>query len=163
VKKLIFLTGAMGSGKSTILSLANAVEQSKYIVHCQEFDILGTKQIGADSLSGERKDNVLLSLKNYSGVLVVAGEYYSKQVDIKRYADMGFIQSCILLNVERDVVYGRVLQRGSGSWNEKTYSTNMTNRVNFFKAFPYYKAIWKNNYKHEIVQNFNRLKELCKP
>jgi len=160
VKQAVFLTGAMGAGKSTIIERAAFVGQSNYVCRCQEFDILGRKQFGADSLSGDSKAEVWASLQNYTGKLVIAGQYYSAKKDIGVLQGMGFDLACILLKVPRDVVYRRVLQRGSGGWNENTYASNMRSRVSFFKAFPGPKAIWRNETPAESEANFRKLCQL---
>jgi hypothetical protein len=160
VKRAIFLTGAMGAGKSTIIERATFVEQAGYLCRCQEFDILGRKQLGADSLSGDNKAAVWASLADYAGKLVIAGQYYSAQKDIGILQGLGFELACILLNVPRDVVYDRVLKRGSGGWNENTYASNMRSRISFFKAFPGPKAIWRNETIAESEANFRKLCQL---
>jgi hypothetical protein len=53
-------------------------------------------------------------------MLIIAGQYYSAQKDVGILQGMGFNLVCILLNVPRQVVYDRVLKRGTGSWNENT-------------------------------------------
>jgi dephospho-CoA kinase len=160
MKKAIFLTGSMGSGKSTILKLAEPISNNKYITFCKDFDILGTI-IGADSLSKYKKEDVLNYLKNYKGnKLVIAGEYYSKQKDIDRFINMGFEIYCILLNVDRLTIYKRVLKRGGGKWNENTYKTNITNRVSFFKKFKGEKIILKNYNTDDILDNYNYIKNI---
>tara|TARA_R100000951_G_C2631637_1_gene177853 strand:+ start:304 stop:786 length:483 start_codon:yes stop_codon:yes gene_type:complete len=144
--KAVFLTGSMGSGKSSILEQATFVNQNQFIFECEEYDILGLKQYGADSLSGHSKKNVIDSLVSYSGKkLIIAGEYYSKQVDLERFSKLGFKVSVILLNVDRHEIYNRVLSRGNGQWNENTYKTNLSNRIAFFKAHQGGKWIMKNN------------------
>lgn len=144
--KAVFLTGSMGSGKSTILEKSKFVSQNGFIRSCEDYDILGVSQAGADSLSKYSKADVLSSLENYSGdKLVIAGEYYSKQVDLERFKNMGFEIYVILLNVTREEIYKRVLSRGNGMWKENTYKTNLTNRISFFKAFKGNKWVMKNN------------------
>ncbi len=157
MKQAIFLTGAMGSGKSTLLRNASFVSQDGYICRCKEFDILGRNQLGADSLSNDTKSIVWNSLNAYEGKLIIAGEYYSKQKDINILADMGFSLKCVLLKVPRETIYQRVIKRGAGGWNEKTYATNLVNRVNFFKAFRGPKEIWANSTLEEGVANFGKL------
>jgi dephospho-CoA kinase len=160
MKKAIFLTGSMGSGKSTILKLAEPISQDKYITYCKDFDILGST-IGADSLSKYKKIEVLQYLNSYSGnKLIIAGEYYSKQLDIERFINMGFEIYCILLNVDRQIIYNRVLQRSNGHWNENTYKTNIVNRVNFFKKFKGQKIILKNTEVKDIETNYSYIKNL---
>lgn len=160
MKKAIFLTGSMGSGKSTILKLAEPISSDKYITYCKDFDILGTT-IGADSLSKFKKEEVLKYLNNYAGnKLIIAGEYYSKQLDIQRFINMGFEMYCILLNVDRQIIYNRVLQRGNGHWNEITYKTNMTNRISFFKKFKGKKFILKNTEVEHIATNYDYIKNI---
>lgn len=150
----------MGSGKSTILKKAKVISKSKYITHCEEFDILGDI-IGADSLSSYKKNDVIESLKNYKGKkLVIAGEYYSKQLDIDRFLNLGFKIYCVLLSVDREIIYNRILNRGNGQWKENTYATNITNRVNFFKKFKGHKTILKNNVQQDIEANYNYIKNL---
>lgn len=160
MKRAIFLTGAMGAGKSTMLMRATFVEQAGVICRCQEFDILGRDQIGADSLSGDKKADVWVSLKDYTGKLIIAGQYYSAQKDIGILQGMGFSLACILLQVPRQMVYDRVLKRGAGGWNETTYATNMRSRINFFKAFSGPKAIWQNETLAESEANFRKLCKL---
>ncbi len=158
MKKAIFLTGSMGSGKSSILKLSELLHQDKYIAHCKDFDILGTI-IGADSLSKFKKKDVLDYINSYSGdKLIVAGEYYNKQLDIQRFATMGFELHCILLNVSREVIYARILNRGDGAWNENTYKTNIINRVNFFKKFTGNKIILPNTEYSHLLYNYNYIK-----
>ena len=160
MKKAIFLTGSMGSGKSTILKLAEIISNDKYITFCNDFDILGTI-IGADSLSKHKKEDVLNYLKNYNGnKLIIAGEYYSKQKDIDRFINMGFQIYCILLNVDRDTIYKRVLKRGGGKWNENTYKTNIINRVAFFKKFKGSKVILQNIEIKNIEENYFYIKKI---
>jgi len=141
------LTGSMGSGKSTILKKSSFIEQKGIITRCQEYDILGLNQSGADTLSSYKKNEVFALLAKERSVekLVIAGEYYSKQVDVERLRKMGFQLFCVLLSVERGEIYKRVLERGNGGWKENTYKTNITNRVSFFRNFPYKKWIVKNN------------------
>lgn len=144
--KAIFLTGSMGAGKSTILRRASFLFQQGFVRVCKEYDILGVDQAGADSLSKYKKPEVLNSLLSYKGEkLVIAGEYYSKQLDLDRFKNMGFEVFVILLNVSRDEIYKRVLQRGSGAWNEVTYKTNITNRIGFYKAHKGKKWIMNNS------------------
>jgi len=147
VKKAIFLTGSMGSGKSKILQRTKLISQDGIVTKCLEYDILGLNQSGADTLSGYKKKQVFATLaKEYRGdKLVIAGEYYSKQVDIEIMSNMGFRVFCILLSVDRAEIYKRIMKRGNGGWKENTYKSNITNRVNFFKNFPYKKWIVKNN------------------
>jgi len=147
LKKAIFLTGSMGSGKSTILKKSSFIEQKGIITRCQEYDILGLNQSGADTLSSYKKKEVFGMLAKEQSIekLVIAGEYYSKQVDIERIRKIGFQVYCVLLNVDRNEVYKRVLSRGNGNWNELTYKTNMSLGVNFFRNFPHKKWIVKNN------------------
>lgn len=159
--KAIFLTGSMGSGKSSILNQAKFVSQKNYILKCEEYDILGVKQYGADSLSSYSKQDVINSLECYSGKkLVIAGEYYSKQIDLERFSSLGFDVSVILLNVERQEIYKRVLERGNGQWNENTYKSNLTNRIGFFKAHNGQKWIMKNNTLDQQKSVIDRMLEI---
>ena len=48
MKKAIFLTGSMGSGKSTILERTDFIEQVGYVRRCTDYDILGVSQCGAE-------------------------------------------------------------------------------------------------------------------
>jgi hypothetical protein len=41
----------MGSGKSSILKKSTLIGRSRFIQNCQEYDILGADQSGADTLS----------------------------------------------------------------------------------------------------------------
>lgn len=143
--KCVFLTGSMGSGKSTLLKRASVTRTEGHITYCKEFDILGS-QTGTDILGSYKKYNVLGSLKSFKGdKIVVAGEYYSKGVDIKRFEQLGFDVYCILLDVHRQTIKDRSLQR-SGRWNEKTYDINLRNRINFFnKVSSLRRVIVKNN------------------
>lgn len=160
MKKAIFLTGSMGSGKSTILKTSVVLRQTKFITYCKDFDILGTL-IGADSLSKFKKTDVLESLKFYNGnKIIIAGEYYSKHIDIDRFLFLGFDIYCILLNVDRETIYQRILKRGDGSWNENTYKTNIIQRVNFFKKFKGNKVILKNTDLKDIELIYNYIKLL---
>lgn len=156
MKKAIFLTGSMGSGKSTILERTDFIEQVGYVRRCTDYDILGVSQCGADRLSNYKKVDVLKSLEAYSGEkLLIAGEYYSKNVDLQRFKDLGFKIYVILLHVDRDIIYSRLMHRGGGRWNELTYKTNMNARVSFFKAHKGNKKIMKNNtleQQAEIIQ-----------
>jgi len=161
LKKAIFLTGSMGSGKSTILKKANVLRTNKYTVICDDFDVLGCNIIGADSLSHYKKSEVLNSLKFYNGnKLIIAGEYYSKQVDIQRYLDMGFKLYCILLKVPRGDIYKRIIERGNGNWKEITYTKNITSRINFFKNFKGNKIILENTTKEDIKKIYKYIVEL---
>lgn len=159
--KAVFLTGSMGSGKSSILRCANFVSQHGFVRVCKEFDVLGVDQAGADSLSKYKKNEVLKSLSNYSGKkLVIAGKYYSKQVDLPRFVDMGFEVFVILLNVPRDEIYKRVLKRGSGGWNEITYKTNVLNRVGFYKAHKGKKWIMSNANEQDQQKVLQRILDI---
>jgi dephospho-CoA kinase len=160
VKKVVFLTGSMGSGKSSICAKATAKEKTGFIVKCKEFDILGTKQIGADSLSGYKKEDVMEWLKSYKGKLVIAGEYYSKQKDILFFENLGFDMYCILLKVSRETIYKRILSRGNGAWNELTYTTNLKNRIAFIKKFNGQKFILENETQQHLTDNFKLLASL---
>lgn len=156
--KVIFLTGSMGSGKSSILKKSTLIGRSRFIQYCQEYDILGADKSGADTLSKYNKNEVLSSLVGYKGQkLVVAGEYYSKQIDLKRFKEMGFQIYVILLNVSREEIYRRVLARGSGSWNEKTYETNIKNRVAFYKSHTGRKWIMDNSDEAQQTKVINRI------
>lgn len=160
MKKVVFLTGSMGSGKSSILKKSEIIKTDKYITYCKDFDILGTI-IGADSLSKYKKEDVLQYLNKYQGEkIVIAGEYYSKQKDIQRLIKMGFNMYCILLNVNRETIYKRVLERGGGQWKENTYKTNITNRVNFYKKFIGEKIILPNNEIGDLIINYNFIKNI---
>lgn len=159
--KAIFLTGSMGAGKSTILRRANFVSQQGFVRVCKEYDILGVDQAGADSLSKYKKPEVLNSLLTYKGEkLLIAGEYYSKQLDLQRFKEMGFEVFVILLNVSRDEIYNRVLNRGSGAWNEVTYKTNITNRVSFYKAHKGRKWIMNNTTQEEQDKVVQRILDI---
>ena len=147
----------MASGKSSILKLATPTYQEKYILHCKEFDILGINQNGADSLSAFKKEEVKKQLINYNGKIVVAGVYYTKQVDYEFYKKLGFDIYMVFLNVPRSEIYKRVLKRGSGNWNENTYKTNITQYCNFFKKFKANKKVLSNITEQELVENFNYL------
>lgn len=156
--KAVFLTGSMGAGKSTILNKAEYLRQDGLFRVCKEYDILGVDQNGADSLSKYKKEDVMQAVASYSGKkLVIAGEYYSKQVDLKRFKDMGFTVYVILLNVKREEIYRRVLKRGSGMWNENTYKTNITNRVNFYKSHKGKKWIMNNSNELDQQQVIDRI------
>lgn len=151
----------MGSGKSTILEQSKFIRQKGFIRSCDNYDILGVSQAGADSLSKYSKADVISSLKNYSGEkLLVAGEYYSKQVDLQRFQELGFDIYVILLSVTREEIYKRVLSRGNGLWNENTYRTNLTNRISFFKAHKGRKWIMENNTLEEQKLVIQRLLEI---
>jgi len=161
MKRVVFLLGAMGSGKSTILSMAKPVIQHGYVLKCVEYDILGKSVQGADTLSSHKKEHVIESLASYSGCIVVASQFYSKQIDVSRFDKLGFEQLCFFLSVTRNEVYKRVLKRGGGAWNEKTYETNLKSNIAFYKNFPYKKAIWKNELPEHTGHNFNKLVALC--
>lgn len=160
MKKVVFLLGSMGAGKSTILQEAKPARRDRYITYCDDFDILGS-EIGADSLSGYKKEDVLSSLKNYHGQkLVVAGVYYSKQIDIERFRKLGFEIHCILLSVPREDIYRRVLTRGNGAWNEATYASNLKSAIAFFRKVNGNKTVMKNVEAKDIVKIYRYLKEI---
>ena len=150
----------MGSGKSTILKNATPLKTTKHVTYCQDFDILGSI-VGADALAKFKKTDVFKYLANYNGKkIVIAGEYYSKQVDVERFIKLGFKPYCVLLNVDRAVIYKRILNRGGGQWNEKTYANNMSSRINFYKKFKGFKVILKNNVQEDVIYNYNFIKTL---
>jgi hypothetical protein len=161
MKRVVFLLGAMGSGKSTILAMSQPKAKDDYVLKCIEYDILGKSVQGADTLSSHKKENVIASLRDYEGCLVVASIFYSQQIDVTRFDKLGFDQRCIFLNVTRNEVYRRVLKRGGGSWNEKTYTTNLKRNIAFYKKFPYKKTIWVNELPEHAGQNFEKLVSLC--
>ena len=160
MKKVVFLLGSMGSGKSTILKESKIISQDKYITYCEDFDILGTI-VGADALHKYKKKDVLDSLRSYSGKkLVVAGIYYSTQTDVEKYLSMGFQPCCLFIKVPREEIYKRVIKRGGGSWNEVTYNTNLRALINFFKKIDCKKTIRLNTDKKHVKENYNYIKQL---
>lgn len=160
MKKLVFLLGSMGSGKSTILKQAKIIRQDKYITYCEDFDILGTI-VGADSLSKYKKEEVISSLTTYKGnKLIIAGIFYTTQADINTYINMGFKLHCLFIKVPREDIYKRVLKRGNGNWNEVTYNTNLKSLINFFKKVDAEKAIRLNTNPEHTLHNYNYIKQL---
>ena len=161
MKRVVFLLGSMGSGKSSLLAMANPIKQEGFVLKCQEFGVLGKTLQGADSLSSHKKEEVINSLKNYNGVIVAASQYYSKKIDVIRFHNLGYEQICVFLIVSRSEVYRRVLKRGGGSWNEKTYETNLKSNISFYKNFPYKKTFLHNETHEQLQQNFHKLVKLC--
>lgn len=161
MKRVIFLLGSMGAGKSTLLNKATIVRKSKYICHCQEFDVLGTSLDGADTLSSFKKADVLNSLRTYSGCLVVAGVFYTAKSDIDRYRAMGFKVITVMLKVPRDMVYDRVVARGSGGWKESTYTANAKSIMNFYQQAGPPRLVLNNTTPQELEINWARINELA--
>lgn len=160
MKKAVFLLGSMGAGKSTLIQMATFVKSSGFITHCKEYDILGPKMNGADSLSGHSKPVVWSSLHDYQGKLIIAGQYYSAQKDVPILQAMGFSLACVFLLVSRDTVYRRVVARGSGLWKEETYNSNLKSRLSFYRNFKGPKQIWRNETMAESKANYQKLIEL---
>lgn len=160
-KRVIFLLGSMGAGKSTLLNKATETHKSKYIVHCKEFDVLGTSLDGADTLSSFKKADVLDSLRTYSGVLIVAGVFYTAKQDIARYKAMGFKVITVMLKVPRDIVYDRVVARGRGGWKESTYISNAKSIVKFYEQAGPPRIVLPNITPEHKQLNWQRLQELA--
>lgn len=160
-KRVIFLLGSMGAGKSTLLNKATETHKSKYIVHCKEFDVLGTSLDGADTLSSFKKADVLESLRTYSGVLIVAGVFYTAKQDIARYKAMGFKVITVMLKVPRDIVYDRVVARGRGGWKESTYISNAKSIVKFYEQAGPPRIVLPNITPEHKQLNWQRLQELA--
>ena len=161
MKRVIFLLGSMGAGKSTLLKKATELKRSKYIVHCKEFDVLGTNLDGADTLSSFKKADVLDSLRTYSGCLIVAGVFYTAKQDIQRYKQMGFKVITVMLKVPRDIVYQRVVNRGSGGWKESTYISNAKSILKFYQQAGPPRIVLPNTTEEHKIQNWKRLTELA--
>ena len=161
MKRVIFLLGSMGAGKSTLLNKATITRKSKYICHCEQFDVLGTSLDGADTLSSFRKADVLDSLRTYSGCLVVAGVFYTAKQDIARYRAMGFKVITVMLKVPRDIVYDRVVARGSGGWKESTYISNAKSITKFYEQAGPPRIVLPNITEEHKALNWKRLQELA--
>ncbi len=161
MKKVIFLLGTFGAGKSSILRQAKVKSFDGYISYCHYgIDILGDIS-GADYLSRYKKQDVLRHISNnYKGKkLVIAGIYFSKLVDIKRMQDMNFTVYSVLLVVNRSVIYERVIQRsGSCNWNELSYTNCITGCISFFKkTIRTNKCILKNEKKSDLLSNYKKI------
>lgn len=161
MKRVIFLLGSMGAGKSTLLNKATELSKSQYIVHCKEFDVLGTSLDGADTLSSFKKADVLASLRSYQGALVVAGVYYTARQDITRYKQMGFKIITVMLKVPRDTIYDRVVARGRGGWKESTYISNAKSIMAFYQQAGPPRIVLPNTTEQEKEHNWQRLKQLA--
>lgn len=160
-KRVIFLLGSMGAGKSTLLNKATLVRKSDYICHCKEFDVLGTSLDGADTLSSFKKADVLNSLRTYTGVLIVAGVFYTAKADIARYKAMGFKVITVMLKVPRDMVYNRVVARGRGGWKESTYISNAKSVMKFYADAGPPRVVLNNTTPDELEVNWARINELA--
>jgi hypothetical protein len=160
MKKILMLVGNFGTGKSTLID--NKILDIKDEVLLQiskRWWVLGTTINGADSVSKFNKEDMMKKIEaaRVEGI-IIAGNYYCSQADVKRLARNNDV-SIVYLKTSFANNALRIAKRGN-LINPTTYNQKLKSHANLLRAS---KGLAKikildNNRGLKVVRNdFNQL------
>jgi len=131
-KKIFFIVGNYGVGKSTLIKEPIISKQSIFIEIRPNVFVLGNEWYGADSLSETKKELVIDEVKkNTDKNILIAGNYYSQIKDFQELKPYFDLVLCYLkTNFENNMK--RIGERGK-SINVATFNQKLKIHVSLIK------------------------------
>ena len=131
-KKVFFIVGNYGVGKSTLLENPVISKKSIFLEIKENIYVLGNKICGADSLSMYKKEDVIKEVKKHTDKnILIAGNYYSQ---IKDFEELQPYFDLVLCYLKTDFQNNleRISKRGK-TINVATYNTKLKNQISLIK------------------------------
>lgn len=161
-KKIFFIVGNYGVGKSTLIKEPIISKQSMFIEIRPNVFVLGNELHGADSLSSIKKELVLAEVKkNTDKNILIAGNYYCQ---IKDFEELNPYFDLVLCYLKTDFENNmkRIGERGK-TINVATFNQKLKNHISLIKKTNGLRKLYiiDNNrtieeVKHEFFQILNK-------
>mgnify|MGYP003131932493 CR=1 FL=1 len=155
MKKILMLVGNYGVGKSSLINNKILDVKDELLLQISKrWWVLGTKINGADSVSKFDKKEVMRRIEKarVEGI-IIAGNYYCSQSDVKRLSKNNEV-SIVYLHTNFVNNAQRIAQRG-GNINPTTYNQKLNAHISLMKNC-------KTMAKIKILDNNRGLKEVKK-
>lgn len=131
-KKVVFLVGNFGVGKSTLISNKVLEVDDLFLRISEGWWVLGTDICGADSVSKFKKSEVMKKVEaaRHKGI-IIAGNYYCSHVDVRALAKNNAVH-IVYLRTSFENNAKRIAQRG-GLINPTTYNQKLKAHTNLMR------------------------------
>jgi gluconate kinase len=160
MKKILMLVGNYGVGKSSLINNKILDTKDELLLQISKrWWVLGTKINGADSVSSFNKQEVMRRIEKarVEGI-IIAGNYYCSQTDVKRLARNNEV-SIVYLHTNFENNAKRIAQRG-GIINPTTYNQKLNAHVNLMKnskSIAKIKILDNNRGLEQVKKDFNQI------